>query len=75
MIDSRPAPKALTDWVPFENPDLPEDEQPDFAQASMMGTCPTHGFEAITTHRPGGGSDPTELFIFACGEVDPGSFA
>lgn len=63
---------ALTDWMPYEDPDDPE--FPSYAEYSMMGTCPQHGLERITDRRVGGGSDPTELYILACGEVDLASF-
>lgn len=65
---------ALTEMVPFANPEWADEEQPDFAEASMMGQCPKHGLERITDTRVGGGSDPTQLYFFACGELDPRSF-
>lgn len=69
-----PRPHALVELVPFYNPEWTEEEQPDFAPTSMMGTCPAHGLERITREGVSRGSDPTHLFYFACGEIDPTSF-
>lgn len=66
----QPAP-ALIDWEPYADPFDPT--YPSWAPYSMMGICPVHGLERITRESIGGGSDPTALFHFQCGEIDPAS--
>jgi hypothetical protein len=63
---------ALINFVPYEDPADPM--FPDYAEVSMLGQCPEHGLERVTDMHVSGGSDPTELYLFACGQVDPASF-
>jgi hypothetical protein len=63
---------ALIDYVPFA--DLDDPTLPDFAPVSLLGQCPEHGLERVTDTHVSGGSDPTQLYLFACGQVDPASF-
>lgn len=71
MLKSRFQP-AIIEYIPYADPEDPM--FPSFGPASMMGQCPAHGLERITEERVGGGSDPTQLYIFQCGTIDPMSF-
>lgn len=63
---------ALIDYDYVEDPDDPG--FPLGTPYSMMGQCPVHGLERITTEAVTPGSDPTVYFKFQCGEVDVDRF-
>jgi hypothetical protein len=62
------APRAIIDLEPY--PSLEDPSEPDWAEYSVLGTCPVHGLEPVTSTRVSGGSDPWELYVMACGRID-----
>lgn len=65
MTTTRP---AIIDFELY--PSLEDPSEPDFAEYSVLGQCPEHGLERITSTRVSGGSDPWELYVLACGRID-----
>ena len=59
---------ALIEMEPYADPFDPE--FPSFGEASMVGTCPTHGFQRVVREGVTPGPDPTVFYTFACGDVD-----
>jgi hypothetical protein len=59
---------AIIEWEPYEDPTDPD--FPSFAPASMVGNCPTHGFQRVVSEGVTPGPDPSAFYRFQCGDID-----
>lgn len=59
---------AIVDYEPYEDPEDPG--EPSFAEVSLVGTCPEHGFQRVVRESVTPGFDPSTVFWFQCGDVD-----